>query len=51
MLIAFSFMVFYFSGTSVIGIIFRDIFIDGLQGVHISNQTRVYSIMRKQETV
>jgi predicted MFS family arabinose efflux permease len=46
MLIAFSFMIFYFSGLSVIGIIFGIIFIDiGLQGVHISNQTRVYSIL------
>jgi predicted MFS family arabinose efflux permease len=46
MLIAFSFMIFYFSGSSVIGIIFGIIFIDiGLQGVHISNQTRVYSIL------
>jgi predicted MFS family arabinose efflux permease len=46
LLIAFSFMIFYFSGSSVIGIIFGIIFIDiGLQGVHISNQTRVYSIL------
>jgi predicted MFS family arabinose efflux permease len=46
MLIAFSFMIFYFSGLSVIGIVFGIIFIDiGLQGVHISNQTRVYSIL------
>jgi predicted MFS family arabinose efflux permease len=46
MLIAFSFMIFYFSGSSVIGIVFGIIFIDiGLQGVHISNQTRVYSIL------
>jgi predicted MFS family arabinose efflux permease len=45
MLIAFSFMIFYFSGSSVIGIVFGIIFIDiGLQG-HISNQTRVYSIL------
>ncbi|MFT5713716.1 MAG: putative MFS family arabinose efflux permease [Flavobacterium sp.] len=46
MLIAFSFMIFYFSGASVIGIVFGIIFIDiGMQGVHISNQTRVYSIL------
>jgi predicted MFS family arabinose efflux permease len=46
MLIAFSFVIFYFSGSSVIGIVFGIIFIDiGLQGVHISNQTRVYSIL------
>jgi predicted MFS family arabinose efflux permease len=46
MLIAFSFMIFYFSVSSVIGIVFGIIFIDiGLQGVHISNQTRVYSIL------
>ncbi|PKH67327.1 MFS transporter [Flavobacterium sp. ALD4] len=46
MLIAFSFMIFYFSGSSVIGIVFGIIFIDiGMQGVHISNQTRVYSIL------
>jgi predicted MFS family arabinose efflux permease len=46
LLIAFSFMIFYFSGSNVIGIIFGIIFIDiGLQGVHISNQTRVYSIL------
>lgn len=46
MLIALSFVIFYFSGTSVIGIIFGIVFIDiGMQGVHISNQTRVYSIM------
>jgi predicted MFS family arabinose efflux permease len=46
LLIALSFVIFYFSGTSIIGIIFGIIFIDiGLQGVHISNQTRVYSIL------
>lgn len=46
MLIAISFIVFYFSGLSVIGIILGIIFLDiGLQGVHVSNQTRVYSIM------
>ncbi len=46
MLIALSFVIFYFSGSSVVGIIFGIVFIDiGLQGVHISNQTRVYSIL------
>lgn len=44
--IALSFMIFYFSGQSVIGIIIGIVLIDiGLQGVHISNQTRVYSIL------
>lgn len=46
MLIAFSFLIFYFSGSSIIGIVFGIVFLDiGLQGVHISNQTRVYSIV------
>ena len=46
LLIALSFIIFYFSGSSVFGIIIGIILIDiGLQGVHISNQTRVYSIM------
>lgn len=41
-----SFMVFYFSASSIIGIIIGIVLIDiGLQGVHISNQTRVYSIL------
>jgi predicted MFS family arabinose efflux permease len=45
-LMAISFIIFYFSGSSVIGIIVGIVFIDiGLQGVHISNQTRVYSIV------
>ncbi|MFA9190174.1 MFS transporter [Flavobacterium sp. FZUC8N2.13] len=44
--IALSFMIFYFSGQSVIGVIIGIVLIDiGLQGVHISNQTRVYSIV------
>ena len=44
--IALSFLIFYFSGESVIGIIIGIVLIDiGLQGVHISNQTRVYSIL------
>ncbi|MBU2061508.1 MAG: MFS transporter [Bacteroidetes bacterium] len=46
MLIALSFAVFYFSGASVVGIVIGIVLIDiGLQGVHISNQTRVYSIL------
>lgn len=41
-----SFIVFYFSASSIAGIIFGIVLIDiGLQGVHISNQTRVYSIL------
>lgn len=45
-LIALSFLVFYFSEQSVIGIIIGIVLIDiGIQGVHISNQTRVYSIV------
>jgi predicted MFS family arabinose efflux permease len=44
MLIAFT--VFYFSSEEVIGLIIGIILIDiGLQCVHISNQTRVYSIL------
>lgn len=46
LLIALSFIVFYFSGASVVGIVIGIVLIDiGLQGVHISNQTRVYSIL------
>ncbi|MFL9832088.1 MFS transporter [Flavobacterium sp. ST-87] len=46
LLIALSFMIFYFSSTNITGIIIGIVFIDiGLQGVHISNQTRVYSIV------
>lgn len=46
LLMLMSFIVFYFSASSVIGIIVGIILIDiGLQGVHISNQTRVYSIL------
>jgi predicted MFS family arabinose efflux permease len=45
-LILISFLVFYFSAESVIGIAIGIIFIDiGIQGVHISNQTRVYSLL------
>lgn len=46
MLMALSFIVFYFSGQSVIGIVIGIVLIDiGIQGVHISNQTRVYSML------
>ena len=46
LLMLLSFIIFYFSSTSVIGIIIGIVFVDiGLQGVHISNQTRVYAIM------
>ena len=46
LLIAISFLIFYFSASSVIGLVIGIIFIDlGLQGVHISNQTRVYSLL------
>ncbi|WP_233621937.1 MFS transporter [Flavobacterium agrisoli] len=45
-LIALSFVVFYFSIQSVIGIVIGIVLIDiGIQSVHISNQTRVYSIL------
>ena len=41
-----SFIVFYFSESSIIGIVIGIVLIDiGLQGVHISNQTRVYSLL------
>lgn len=46
LLILISFIVFYFSIESVIGIAIGIVFIDvGIQGVHISNQTRVYSLL------
>ena len=45
-LMALSFIVFYFSSQSVVGIVIGIVLIDiGIQGVHISNQTRVYSIL------
>ncbi|MDN3672273.1 MFS transporter [Flavobacterium branchiarum] len=41
-----SFIIFYFSGSSIVGIIIGIVCIDiGIQGVHISNQTRVYSLL------
>lgn len=46
LLMLISFIVFYFSIENVIGIIIGIVFIDiGIQGVHISNQTRVYSLL------
>jgi len=46
LLLLISFIVFYFSDESVIGIIIGIILIDvGIQSVHISNQTRVYSLL------
>ncbi|SNR82420.1 MFS transporter [Flavobacterium sp. ov086] len=46
LLILISFIIFYFSIESVIGIAIGIVFIDvGIQGVHISNQTRVYSLL------
>ncbi|MEK6450646.1 MULTISPECIES: MFS transporter [Myroides] len=41
-----SFLVFYFSSTSVIGLIIGIVLIDlGLQTIHVSNQTRIYSLL------
>lgn len=41
-----SFVAFYFSGESILGIIIGIVLIDlGLQSVHISNQTRVYALL------
>jgi predicted MFS family arabinose efflux permease len=46
LLMLISFIVFYFSGSSIVGIIIGIVCIDiGIQGVHISNQTRVYSLL------
>jgi predicted MFS family arabinose efflux permease len=46
LLMLISFIVFYFSIESIIGVIIGIVFIDvGIQGVHISNQTRVYSLL------
>lgn len=46
LLLLISFAVFYFSAESVIGIIIGIVLIDvGIQSVHISNQTRVYSLL------
>lgn len=41
-----SFVVFYFSSTSVVGLIIGIILIDlGLQTIHVSNQTRIYALL------
>jgi predicted MFS family arabinose efflux permease len=46
LLIALSFVAFYFSVSSVLGIVLGIVLLDiGMQGVHISNQTRIYSIL------
>ena len=46
LLMLLSFIVFYFSAESVIGIVIGIVLIDiGIQAIHISNQTRVYSIL------
>ncbi|CAM4051210.1 MFS transporter [Flavobacterium antarcticum] len=46
LLMLLSFIVFYFSAESIVGIVIGIILIDiGLQAIHISNQTRVYSIL------
>ncbi|MEL1242038.1 MFS transporter [Flavobacterium flavipallidum] len=46
LLVALSFVIFYFSISNVVGIALGIVLIDiGIQGIHISNQTRVYSIL------
>ncbi|TDS53323.1 MFS transporter [Myroides indicus] len=41
-----SFVVFYFSSISIVGIIIGIILIDlGMQTIHVSNQTRIYSLL------
>ncbi|MFT3794250.1 MFS transporter [Flavobacterium sp.] len=41
-----SFVVFYFSAASVVGVVIGIVLVDiGLQGVHISNQTRIYALL------
>ena len=46
LLLLISFIIFYFSDKSVVGIIIGIVLIDvGIQSVHISNQTRVYSLL------
>lgn len=46
LLILLSFIVYYFSATSLVGIIIGIILMDiGLQSIHVSNQTRVYSFL------
>jgi predicted MFS family arabinose efflux permease len=46
LLLLMSFVVYYFSAESVIGIIIGIVLMDvGIQSVHISNQTRVYALL------
>lgn len=45
-LLLISFIIFYFSAESLIGILLGIVFIDvGLQAIHISNQTRIYAFL------
>lgn len=45
-LLMLSFIVFYFSAESLIGLLIGIVFIDvGLQAIHISNQTRIYAFL------
>lgn len=45
-LLLLSFIVFYFSAQSLIGLLIGIVFIDvGLQAIHISNQTRIYAFL------
>ncbi len=45
-LLLLSFIIFYFSSESLIGILIGIVFIDvGLQAIHISNQTRIYALL------
>lgn len=45
-LLLLSFIVFYFSAESLIGLLIGIVFIDvGLQAIHISNQTRIYAFL------
>lgn len=46
LLLLLSFIVFYFSAESLIGLLIGIVFIDvGLQAIHISNQTRIYAFL------
>ncbi len=46
LLMLLSFVIFYFSSASLSGMVFGIVMIDiGLQGVHISNQTRIYALL------
>jgi predicted MFS family arabinose efflux permease len=45
-LLLLSFIIFYFSAESLVGILIGIVFIDvGLQAVHVSNQTRIYALL------